>query len=459
MFRILGGNSARYCDGLNRRSFLQIGMAGMGSLGLSDILRAKEMSRGAKRANKDTSVILIWLDGGPSHMDTYDMKPEAPVEYRGIWSPIATNVPGMEVTELFPMQAKIADKFSVIRSIHHDNGDHFTGGHFMLTGKGGVSGGNTAGKHPGFPAAACKVVGPRHPDVPAYVSVPLAQSIGVRPGYFGGSYLGKEFDPFETGGDPAAKTFTVQNLAKLPTLDLPRLESRRTLLSQFDKLRKEIDASGAVESFDQFQSDAYRLVTGERAMNAFDLSQEDDKTRERYGKHSWAQSTLLARRLVEAGSTFVTVQSNGWDHHWNLQSGYHRNLPIIDQMLSALVEDLDQRGLLDTTMVMMFGEFGRTPKMNDGGNGGPPGSQGTPGRDHWGNSLSVFIAGGGVKGGRLIGSTDAKGERPKDHPLTPGDLHATVFEHLGVDPHVAFPDFSGRPTHIIEQGSRINELF
>jgi uncharacterized protein (DUF1501 family) len=155
----------------------------------------------------------------------------------------------------------------------------------------------------------------------------------------------------------------------------------------------------------------------------------------------------------------VTVQSNGWDHHWDLQKGYHRNLPQIDQLLSALVTDLDERGMLDTTMVMMFGEFGRTPKMNDGGNGGPPLSQGTPGRDHWGNALSVFIAGGGVKGGRLIGSTDAKGERPKDHPLTPGDLHATVFEHLGVDPHVAFPDFAGRPTHIIEQGSRINELF
>lgn len=459
MLRVNGGTTARYCDGLNRRHFLQVGMAGMGSLGLADLLRAKESTRSASQSKKDTSVILVWLDGGPSHMDTYDMKPEAPVEYRGIWSPIATNVPGMEVTELFPLQAKIADKFSVIRSIHHDNGDHFTGGHFMLTGKGGVSGADNRGKHPGFGAAACKVLGPRKPDVPAYVGVPYAASIGLRPGYFGGLYLGKEYDPFETGGDPASPNFQVQNLAKLPTLDLARLENRRSLLSHFDNLRREIDASGALESFDRFQHDAYRMVTGERAMKAFDLSQEDAKTRERYGNHSWAQSTLLARRLVEAGSTFVTVHCGGWDHHWNLQSGYHRYLPIVDQMLASLITDLDERGILEKTMVLMCGEFGRTPKMNDGGNGGPPGSQGTPGRDHWGNALAVFIAGGGVKGGRLIGSTDAKGERPKDHPLTPGDLHATVFNHLGVDPHIAFPDFAGRPTRIIEHGELISQLF
>jgi hypothetical protein len=459
-----GKKSGKYCDGLNRRSFLQIGMAGMGALGLPDLLRAKEsVAKGGLRpgevARKDTSVILIWLDGGPSHIDTYDMKPEAPTEYRGIWSPIPTCVPGIEVTELFPMQAKVADKYSVIRSMHHDNGDHFTGGHYMLTGKGGASGVENSGKHPFFGAAATKVVGPRHPAMPAHCAVPIASSIGVRPGYFGGNYLGKEHDPFETAGDPNSPTFKVQNLSQLPALDLPRLQNRKSLLATFDSLRREVDTSGALDAADRFQTQAYDLVTGTRAIEAFDISKETDAMRDRYGRHSWAQSTLLARRLVEAGSTFVSVHCGGWDHHWNLLEGYTKYLPIVDKMVSALLEDLTNSGLIDKTMVLLCGEFGRTPKMNDGGNGGPPLSQGTPGRDHWGNALSVLIAGAGVKGGRLIGSTDARAERPKDRPLTPGDLHATVFHVLGVEKSIAFNDFRGRPTHIIEQGDVIRELF
>ena len=457
MLRVDAGRIGnRYCDGLNRRSFLQVGMAGMGSLGVADLLQAKSVSRAAR---KDTSVILIWLDGGPSHIDTYDMKPAAPTEYRGIWSPVATNVPGIEITELFPHQAKIADKFSVIRSMHHDNGDHFTGGHYMLTGKGGASGAENSPKHPFFGAAAARMTGPRHPAMPAHAAVPYAMSIGIRPGYFGAAYVGKEFDPFETGGDPNAANFKVQNLAPLPTLDAARLQNRRSLLSTFDNMRREVDASGMLSAVDKFQAQAYELCTGARAIEAFDISKESDRTRERYGRHSWAQSTLLARRLVEAGSTFVTVHCGGWDHHWDLQSGYHRVLPVIDRMVAALVSDLDERGLLDKTLVCMCGEFGRTPKMNDGGNGGPPLSQGTPGRDHWGNAMSIFMAGGGVKGGRMIGTTDARGERPKDHPLEPGDLHATIFDILGVDRHLAFNDFRGRPTAIIEKGDVIRELF
>lgn len=456
------GSSPKYCDGLARRSFLQIGMAGMGALGLADILRASEGSSsgtGPAATKRGTSVILIWLDGGPSHLDTYDMKPAAPVEVRGIWSPIQSNVPGLEITELFPLQARIADKFSVIRSLHHDSGDHFTGGHYMLTGKGGASGAATAGKHPFIGAAAVRQTGSRQPGMPAHVAVPYAMSIGLRPGYFGGNYLGKQYDPFDTGGDPNGATFKVQNLTHLPGLDLARLQDRRSLLSSLDNLRREVDGSGAFAAADKFDAQAYELVTGKRAIEAFDLSRESDQVRERYGRHAWGQSTLLARRLVEAGTTFVTVHSGGWDHHWNLESGYLRNLPIIDQMTSALIEDLSERGLLDSTLVVLCGEFGRTPKMNDGGNGGPPGSQGTPGRDHWGNALSVLVAGGGVRGGRVIGATDARGERPKDRPLTPGDLHATIFHVLGVDRDLAFNDFSGRPTRVIESGDVIHELF
>jgi len=453
-------NEGRYCDGVSRRSFLQVGMAGIGTVGVADMLRAADATRAVKKTSKkETSVILIWLDGGPSHIDTYDMKPDAPSEYRGIWTPIRTNVPGIEVTELFPLQAQRADKYSVIRSMHHDNGDHFAGGHWMLTGKGGASGGDTPGKHPFFGAAATKITGPRKPGIPAHVGVPYGMSIGLRPGYFGGSYLGKEYDPFETGGDPNAKKFAVQNLDKLPALDITRLQERRTLLDSFDRMRRKIDGGGVLQSADKFQVQAYELVTGARAMDAFDISQEDDKTRDKYGRFSWGQSTLLARRLVEAGTTFVSLHCGGWDHHWGLHEGYQRYLPQVDQMVAALLDDLTDRGLMDTTMVLLCGEFGRTPKMNDGGNGGPPRSQGTPGRDHWGNALSVMIAGGGVKGGRLIGTTDARGERPKDHPLRPGDLHATVFDHLGVDPTISFPDFRGRPTYVIEEGKRINELY
>ena len=459
MLRVDCGRTGPYCDGLNRRSFLEVGIAGIGAIGTCNLLRAKEASVAAGNLKKDTSVIFIWLDGGLSHIDTYDMKPNAPAEVRGIWSPIPTNVPGIEVTELFPLQAKVADKFSIIRSIHHDNGDHFTGGHFMLTGKGGASGADNRTRAPFFGAAACKVIGSRKPGLPAHVAVPIASSIGLRPGYFSGHYIGKDQDPFETGGDPNTPKFQVQNLAKIADLDLGRLEDRRSLLADFDNLRRDVDGSGVLDTYDRFQHEAYNMVTGARAIEAFDLSREGDKTRDRYGRHSWSQSTLLARRLIEAGSTFVSVHCGGWDHHWNLQSGYHRYLPTIDQMVSALLSDLDERGILEKTLVCLCSEFGRTPKMNDGGNGGPAGSMGTPGRDHWGNAMSVLIAGGGVQGGRIVGSTDAKAERPKDRPLSPSDLHATIFHVLGVDQHVSFPDFAGRPTSIIEQGNVISELF
>jgi uncharacterized protein (DUF1501 family) len=435
-------------------------MAGMGSLGLSQILRAKEASAASGGSRKDTSVILLWLDGGPGHMDTYDMKPDAPPEYRGLWRPIATNVPGMEITELFPLQAKIADKFSVIRSMHHNSGDHFTGGHWMLTGRGaGVSGASNSGKYPFVGSIATKLTGPRTEGMPASVAIPYAMSIGLRPGYFGGNYLGPQENPFETGGDANSDKFAVKDLGLAAKMTVERLDDRRNLLTHFDNLRRDVDRTGALDAMDRFERRAYDMVTGEQARKAFDIASEDPATRERYGRHSWGQSTLLARRLVEAGTTFVTCHFGGWDHHWNLQSGYDKNLPIIDKLVSALFTDLVERGLYEKTLVILCGEFGRTPRMNDGGNGGPPGSMGTPGRDHWGNALSVLVGGGGVQGGRIIGSTNRLGEVPQDHPLRPGDLHHTIFRVLGVDPNVSFPDPSGRPIVAIDHGAVIEELF
>jgi hypothetical protein len=460
MLRIDAGSAGKYCDGFSRRSFLQVGVAGMAAASLPQILQAKEASARLGHTRKDTSVILLWLDGGPGHMDMYDMKPEAPAEYRGIWGPIKTNVPGMEVTELFPLQAKVADKFSIVRSVHHDTGDHFTGGHWMLTGRGaGVSGVNNSGKYPFFGSIATKVLGPRQPGMPPNVAVPYAMSIGLRPGYFGGNYLGSQDNPFETEGDPNAAKFSVKNLDLTGKLTIDRLEDRRALTRQFDELRRQTDKGRTAETMNRFEQQAFELVAGERARKAFDIAAESDKLRDAYGRHPWGQSTLLARRLVEAGSTFVTCHFGGWDHHWDLQKGMVNYLPKIDQLVSALFTDLAERGLYEKVLVVLCGEFSRTPRMNNGGNGGPPLSMGTPGRDHWGNSMFVLLGGGGVKGGRLVGSTNRLGEAPLDNPLRPGDIHHTIYRVLGVDPEQSFLDHSGRPVPAIDHGKVIEELF
>ena len=458
MLKIDAGGTRQYCDGLSRRSFVQIGAAGMASVGLPAILQAREASAQRGAARKNTAVILVWLDGGPSHMDLYDLKPEAPAEYRGIWQPIPTNVPGIEISELFPRQAQVADKFSIVRSLYHNNGDHFAGGHIMLTSRPGATGADQAGKYPSIGSIAARSLGPRKPGMPAYVAVPYAASIGLRPGYFGANYLGREHNPFETEGDPNSDTFKVQNLNLAGEMTLSRLESRRSLFQDFDRLRRDVDASGAVEAMNRFQQDAYHLVSSEAARDAFDMSREDPQLRERYGRHSWGQSMLLARRLVEAGCTFVTVHLGGWDHHWDLKSGMENYLPRVDTGMAALFQDLSDRGLLDKTLVVLCGEFSRTPRMNNGGNGGPPLSKGTPGRDHWGNAMFCLLGGGGIRGGQIVGSTNRLGEAPKDRPVTAGDLHATIYHVLGVDPHASFLNHSGRPVPAIDAGQVIHEL-
>jgi Protein of unknown function (DUF1501) len=455
MFRLDLGSSARYCDGVNRRSFLQLGIAGMAAVGMPELLRAKARSS----SSKNSSVILIWLDGGPGHMDMYDMKPDAPAEYRGIWRPIRTRVPGFDITELFPKQAKLTDKFSMVRSLHHDTGDHFAGGHRMLTTKDmGVSGANTAQKFPGIGSIVNRHVGPRAVGMPGYVAVPHAASIGLVPGYFGGHMLGAQHDPFVPGGDPNAASFQVRNLNLASGLTLEKLEDRRSLLKHFDEKRSHLNELPTSQAMDGFAREAYEFVTGPVARAAFDIGKEDVKLRDRYGRTNWGQSTLLARRLVEAGSTFVTVHLGGWDHHWDLKKGYENVLPQVDALVSALFEDLDDRGLLDTTLVMLCGEFSRTPKMNDGGNGGAPMSQGTPGRDHWGNAMFCLMGGGGVRGGQVIGSTDKLGQQPLTRPLTPSNIHATIYHVLGLDPKLQLLDPSGRPVNVLDDPEPIQEL-
>ncbi|MEI8383888.1 MAG: DUF1501 domain-containing protein [Planctomycetota bacterium] len=458
MFRLDLGATSRYCDGMNRRSFVQLGVAGMASLGLPQLWRAQQVSAAPGGSSKKTSVILIWLDGGPGHMDLYDMKPEAPAEYRGFWNPIRTNVSGMEITELFPLQAKCADKFSLVRSLHHDNGDHFTAGHYMLTGRGGVSGADTQGKYPFIGSIATKSTGARQPGMPPYVAVPYGMSIGLRPGYFGANYVGAAYNPFETEGDPNAANFSVQNIQMSGGMTVSRLDDRAALARSVDRLRRDVETKGMVDAMDRFDRQALELVTGTAARRAFDISLEDPRIRDKYGRHNWGQSVLLARRLVEAGTTFVTVHFGGWDHHWDLKAGMERYLPMVDTAVAALFEDLTQRGLYDDVLVVLCGEFSRTPRMNDGGNGGAPMSMGTPGRDHWGNAMFCLMGGGGVQGGRIYGSTNRLGEVPQDRPVKPADIHHTMFHLLGVDPHINFLNHSGRPVPSLEPGLVIQEL-
>jgi Protein of unknown function (DUF1501) len=458
MFRLDLGNGGRYCDGMSRRSFLQMGVAGMAAVGLPGLLRAREESA-RTTPSKNTTCILLWLDGGPSHMDLYDMKPDAPAEYRGIWKPIKSRVPGFDVTELFPKQAKLTDKFSMVRSLHHGTGDHFAGGHRMLTTKDmGVSGANTDQKFPGIGAVVARETGPRRQGLPAYVAVPHAASIGLAPGYFGAHMLGAAYNPFQTGGDPNQPGFKVQNLNLAQGLTLSRLEDRRSLLSRFDNQRRALDRVADSRAMDKFSREAYEFVTGPAARQAFDINKEDPRLRDLYGRHNWGQSTLLARRLVEAGCTFVTVHFGGWDHHWDLQKGMENYLPMVDSAVSALFTDLDQRGLLETTLVVLCGEFSRTPKMNDGGNGGPPRSMGTPGRDHWGDAMFCLMGGGGIKGGQVIGSTDKLGQRPHTRPVTPCHIHTTIYHVLGIDPKLQVLDPTGRPVSVIDDPEPIHEL-
>jgi hypothetical protein len=284
------------------------------------------------------------------------------------------------------------------------------------------------------------------------VAVPHASSVGIRPGYFGANYLGQHNDPFETEGDPNSKEFKVRNLMMQSGLSVARLDDRRSLLKRFDTLQREVDAKGYFEAMGHFEQQAYELVTSPVVRDAFDLSKESEDLRERYGRNGWGQSTLLARRLAEAGVTCTAVHMGGWDHHWDLKAGMENYLPRLDQAVAALFQDLAARGLWEKTMVIVMGEFSRTPRMNDGS------GRGTPGRDHWGGAMSILIGGGGIKGGVAVGSTDSRGEYPQDRPLGPQDLHATIYHCLGIDPTTSFLNHQGRPVPAMDQGEVIKEL-
>jgi hypothetical protein len=447
MLNVAMNDRHRYCDGLSRRSFLRAGILGAAGLTLPDALLRRACAAENGQATRDTAVILIWLDGGPTHLDMYDLKPEAPAEYRGTLKPIRTNVPGIDICELMPEQAKVMDKLAVVRSLNHTTGDHFAGAHWMLTGYLGSSAANLDPMYPSAGSITAKVRGPNRSGLPAYVAVPHAASVGLVPGYNSAAYLGTSYNPFQTGGDPNSPNFSVHNL-KLPGgLTLSQLEDRKHLLGSFDTLRHDIDRSGTLDSLDKFQREAYELISGPAARRAFDIGSEDPRLRDRYGRHNWGQSCLLARRLVEAGVTFVTVHMGGWDHHATIAPAMKNVLPIVDRAIAALVRDLSERGLYEKVAICMCGEFGRTPRINP-----------QAGRDHWGEAGFVLMGGGGLKTGLAVGSTTARGERPKDRPVSPADMLATLYHVLGIDTTQTFIDRSGRPHPILNGGEPIAEL-
>jgi len=458
MLTVWSDRLTRACDQLPRRDFVKAGLLGVGGLSLADLLRTRAQATAAGPPSRPKSVILYWIDGGPSHLETYDPKPTAPAEFRGMFGAIDTVVPGIRINELLVEQAKIMDRMSILRSVHHNHGDHFAAAHWMLTGYLGSSAANLDPVNPSVGSIIAKLKGPNASGMPSYVGVPHAMSVGIQPGYFSGAYLGVAYNPLPSGGDPNDANYKVPNLDLPGGLTIDRLGDRRHLLSTFDRMRRDADKSGLMNGLDSFNQQAFEMVTGEAARRAFNIHEEDPKVRDRYGRDHYGQCALLARRLVEAGVTFVNVHNGGWDHHWDLESGMKSRLPTMDRAVGTLVADLAERGLLDDTLVVVMGEFSRTPRLNDGGNGGPPRSMGAPGRDHWGNVMSVLIGGGGLKGGQVVGASNSKGESPAERPLLPADVLATIYHVMGIDLHLSFANRAGRPVPINNSGSVITEL-
>jgi hypothetical protein len=457
MLQIQHGSAVANCQGMNRRTALKAGFLGLAGLSTADLLRMQAAGAVSKR---DRSVILIWLDGGPSQLETYDPKPEASSDYRGPYDAIATNVPGIFISDILPLHAQHAEKMVFVRSVHHGTGDHFAGAHWMLTGRFGSTAVSLPQKYPSVGSYIARVRGPNQPGVPAYVGLPAAQSVYLFPGYQGAAYLGQSYNPFDVNRDqcylPANYTAAINPpkcLENFTTAAPSQAAGRVDLLTGLDTIRRNLDQTGTMDAMDRYRQDAVGMILGGRARQAFDVDQEDPRIADKYGRGPWGRYTLMARRLVEAGVSFVTVDMPHWDDHSNIKEGHGYKLPHVDRAVSALLDDLAARGLLDNVLVMVMGEFGRTPRINSGQPGIP-----IPGRDHWGDAISVLMAGGGLKGGQVVGKTTAKAEHPVERPLKPSDILATVYRVMGIDPALAFKDHSGRPISILDEGKAIEEI-
>jgi hypothetical protein len=438
---------------------LRVGTLALGGLGLSDLLAARSA---AGASASDTSVILFWMWGGPSQLETYDCKPDAPSEYRGPLRPIRTTVPGLDICEVFPLQAKLGHRMSLVRSLHHRMSSHNDGSIELLTGKTPAKEDLTStakSDHPDFGMIASRQRGAPAGGLPRYIGIPRVPFM-VQPTYLGMTHSGF------TAGDPSVSGFRPPNLSLDAGVGAGRLDDRRGLVGQLDRYRRAADLHGAVEATDQFRQQAFELLTSTSVADAFAIDKEKPQTRDRYGRHLWGQSCLLARRLAEAGSSVITIDALSpvpgnpiyfsWDDHsnpatgWNLEGAMRWRAPFMDQGLSALIEDIYDRGLDRKIMVVAVGEFGRTPRLAS--------PQGVLGRDHWPSAQSAMISGGGLRMGQVVGATTSKAEYPVERPLAPQDLLATIYRHLGIDYRATINDFTGRPVHILSGGEPIREL-
>jgi len=456
------------CPGpLSRRHFLKLGALSLGGAVLNGLLPL-QLRAEAKEASSDTAVILVWLPGGPPHMETYDLKPDAPAEYRGEFRPISTNVSGIDVCEHLPLHARVADKFSLIRSIAHNFADHGGGHKKFLTGRDPRLPTGFINDHPMVGSMAAKMREGHVAGVPNYIAGTDGGRGGIDVFSFGSAYLGPATHPFVVEGDPADPKFQVRNLSLAPG-QAGRLTERLELLDRFDKDQPVADLAGTSGALGVYRQRALQLLSSDAARRAFDLSQEPAKLRERYGMHRYGQRALLARRLVEAGASFVTmVMENpsypgqsfpsdvtyNWDSHavnCHIFTDCKYRFPPYDRAVTALIEDLYARGLDRRVLLIVTGEFGRTPRITY--------ASGRPGRDHWPRAMSVLVSGGGLRMGQVVGSTNSRGEYPKDRPLVVNDLWATLFRHLGVDyKNTSFLDHTGRPMPLLPEGEPISEL-
>ncbi len=424
------GDRQRYCDNISRRNFLRIGAFGAG-LTLADVLRLRAAQNPVTPAKStpQKAAIMIYLPGGPSHIDMYDLKPEAPKEFRGEFKPIQTNVPGAQICEHMPLQARMWNKLACVRSListeeHSDS--------LVSTGYSEVA--NRISSHPAFGSVISKLRGDSGNDVPPFVSLRGGGSPGTEPGYLGVGH--RPFTPSGAG---------VENLRLANGVNTSRMDDRKDLLGKFDTARREIDASGTMKGMDSFTGRAFDMIASGIVRKALDLKNEDPKTRDRY---KGVEQFLTARRLVEAGVGCVTLSYGGWDTHTSNFKELKRMLPELDRGIANLVQDLHDRGMQDDVITVVWGEFGRTPKINSS----------DAGRDHWAPVMSALVAGGGLKMGQMIGSTSAKGEYPKERPYKVPHLLSTIYSAMGIDPSFTFPNGAGRPMYILDDRDKVEEL-
>ncbi|MCI0746360.1 MAG: DUF1501 domain-containing protein, partial [Verrucomicrobia subdivision 3 bacterium] len=440
----LNGN----CNGVTRRDFIQLGLGGVLGVGMCDLLRLRARASDApavKAAGKNVNCILVWLDGGPSHYESFDPKPDAPTEIRGELKTIPTTTPGVHFSECIPKLAEASDKFTVVRSICHKDPNHGGGNHYMMTGMPTpvpVACGAFVTFHPSFGSMVSYDRGLRN-GLPAYIAMPQVSRSG------GPNFLGGQHAPFVIDGYPNSKNFKVRDVVLPQDVSEGRAESRDALRRSLDTMKRFADklADDPAVSFDQYYAQGIDLVASPQAQKAFDIHSEADKVREAYGRNDFAQRLLLARRLVEVGVSFVTVYYGGWDHHTKIFEAYRGNhMKNLDQGLAALITDLDERGLLDSTLVICLGEFGRTPKVNK-----------DAGRDHWPGAMSVLMAGAGVPRGHIVGATDPKGYYTSENAYKPEDFAATLYTKMGIDPHQVLHTNTGRPVQLVNNGRLIKE--